>query len=141
MGIKDITDGTEIYSKLRPYKRKIQEMGFYLQKNLLPDNEVIDTKKIDITLSTHIIEILDQKQDYSQMHKLRGLWIKLLHMPECERSVTEQQFKEYWNEISYLLKVLNYDMNLVKDLETEGHLTQDLENTLQDITHKIKGRV
>ena len=141
MGIKDIADGAEIYSKLRPYKRKIQEMGFYHQKNLLPDNEVIDTTKMDITLSTHIIEILDQRQDYSQMLKLRGLWIKLLHMPECERSITEQQFIEYWNEISYLLKVLNYDMNLVKGLETEGHLSQELENTLQDITHKIEGRV
>ena len=32
MGIKDVTDGAEIYSKLRPYKRKIQEMGFYHPK-------------------------------------------------------------------------------------------------------------
>ena len=141
MGIKDVTDGAEIYSKLRPYKRKIQEMGFYHQKNLLPDNEVIDTSKMDITLSTHIIQILDQQQDYSRILKLRSLWIKLLHMPEGERSMTEQQFKEYWDEISLLLEIFHYDINLVKGLETEGHLSQELENTLQDITHKIKGRV
>ena len=96
---------------------------------------------MDITLSTHIIQILDQQQDYSRILKLRSLWIKLLHMPEGERSMTEQQFKEYWDEISLLLAIFHYDINLVKGLETEGHLSQELENTLQDITHKIKGRV
>ena len=141
IGIKDIKDGAEVYSKLRPYRRKIEEMGFYHQKKLLPDNEVIDTTEMDITLSTHIIQILDQLKDYSQIIKLRRLWIKLLNMPESERSLTQQQFKEYWDEISSLLTVFHYNMNLVKALKTEDHLSQELQNTLQDITHKIKGMV
>ena len=141
IGIKDITDGREIYGKLRPYRRKIEEMGIYHRKLLLPDNEVIDTTKMDITLSTHVIQILDHQQDYSLMFKLRQLWIKLFNMPERERSLTEQQFREYWDEISLLLTVFHYNMNLVKGLKTEGHLSQELENTLHDITHKLKGRV
>ena len=141
MGVKDVTDGAEIYRKLRPYKKNIEKMGFYYQKKLLPDNQVIDTTEMDIRLSTHIIEILDQQQDYSQIPKLRGLWIELLHMPGSERSMTEQQFQYYWDEISLLLTVFHYNMNLVKALETEDHLSQELENTLQDINHKIKGIV
>lgn len=142
MGIKDVTDGREIYSKLRFHKRKKKEMGLYHQKSLLPENEVIDTTKTDISLRTHIIQILDQTEEYSQIVKLRRLWIELLHMSEDERIMKEKQFKEYWDDISLLLtKHFNFDMDLVKDLKTESHLTQDFESILQVVTKKIEGTV
>ena len=141
MGIKDVKNGAEIYSKLEPYEREIEKMGFYHKKNLLPVDKVIDTSKMDIILSTHIIEILDKQEDYPLIFKLRRKWIELLFMSNSERDLTEQQFKDYWNKISLLLSDLHCDMKLVKDLKTEQNLSKEHEKILEEITNKIKGTI
>ena len=72
----------------KPYEKEIKELGMNLQKALLPDDEVIDTNKMDISLSTHIIQITDKPQDYPSIGKLRQKRIELLYMRECERNMT-----------------------------------------------------
>ena len=139
MGIKDTTDGAEIYKKLKPYENEIIKMTFYQQKALLPDNEVIDTTKMDISLSTHIIQILDKTQNYPLISELRRKRNELFHMKEEKRAMTEQLFNYYWDSISRLLTGLRYDINLIKDLKTEDNLSQEHEKTLEDIIHNIKG--
>ena len=141
MGVKDVADGAEIYSRLKPYEKEIKELGMNFQKTLLPDDKVIDTKKMDISLSTHIIQIMDKPQNYPSIAKLRQKRIELLYMRECERNMTEQQFNTYWNEISELLTSLHYKMDLINDLKTEDNLDQKYEQTFKDINQKLEGTI
>ena len=141
LGMKDTTDGAEFYSKLKPYESKIKKLGFFQRKTLLPDNEVIDLKKMDISLSTHVIQLLDTQKNYPQIAELRYQRTELFFMPEKERGMTEQQFSEYWDRISQLLASLNYDIDLVKCLKTAEHLSQEHEKILKDITYKVKGNI
>ena len=141
MGIKDITDGAEIYRKMKPFEEQIKAMGFYQQKTLLPDGEVIDTSLMDISLSTYIIQVLDKLQKYPQIIELRYKRTELFFMSEEERSMTEKEFSDYWDKISELLNGLHYNMSLIKGLKTEDHLSQEHQKTLKDITHKIKGSI
>ena len=136
-----MVDGAELYKKLEPYKSKIKKLGFYQRKVLLPDNEVIDITKMDISLSTHIIQILDIHKNYPQIADLRYERTELFFTPEGKRGMTEQEFGEYWDRISQLLASLNYDMNLIKCLKNAEHLSQEHEKILKDITHKIKGNI
>ena len=141
MGIKDTTDGAEVYSILKPYEKKIKKLGFYQRKTLLPDNEIIDITKMDISLSTHIIQILDKQQNYPLIAELRYKRNELFFMSEGKRDITQQQFSDNWDKISKLLTTLNYDMNLINYLKTTEHLSQEHEKILKDITYKIKGSV
>ena len=141
MGIKDMADGAALYKKLEPYKSKIKKLGFYQRKILLPDNKVIDITKMDISLSTHIIQILDIHENYPQIADLRYERTELFFTPEGKRGMTEQEFGEYWDRILQLLASLNYDMNLIKCLKNAEHLSQEQEKILKDITHKIKGNI
>ena len=141
MGIKDTTDGAEVYSILKPYEKKIKKLGFYQRKTLLPDNEIIDITKMDISLSTHIIQILDKQQNYPLIAELRYKRNELFFMSEGKRDITQQQFNDNWDNISKLLTTLNYDMNLINYLKTTEHLSQEHEKILKDIIYKIKGSV
>ena len=141
MGIKDITDGAEISRKLKPYKKEITKMTFYQQKTLLPDNEVIDTTKMDISLSTHIIQILDKTQNYPLIPELRQKRNELFHMKEEKRAMTEQLYNFYWNNISQLLAGLHYDISLMEGLKIEDPISQEREKTLEDIIRNIKGSI
>ena len=141
MGIKDITDGAEVYNKLKPYESKIKKLGFYQRKTLLPDNKVVDVTKMDISLSTHIIQVLDTKKSYPQISELRYQRTELYFIPEEKRDMKEHQFAESWDKISRLLTSLNYEMNLLKSLKTAEHLTEEHKKILKDVTYKIKGNV
>ena len=141
MGIKDTTDGAEVYSILKPYEKKIKKLGFYQRKTLLPDNEIIDITKMDISLSTHIIQILDKQQNYPLIAELRYKRNDLFFMSEGKRDITQQQFNDNWDNISKLLTTLNYDMNLINYLKTTEHLSQEHEKMLKDIIYKVKGSV
>ena len=139
MGIKDTTDGAEIYRKLKPYEKKIKTMAIDQQKALLPDNEVTDTIKMDLSLITCIIQILDTTQNYPLIAELRLKRIELFHLAECKRDLTEQLFNEHWDKISQSLTNLQYNIDLMKELKTEDPLSQEHEKTLKDITHNMKG--
>ena len=143
IGITDTTDGAEIYSIMKPFKKNIQNLGIYHQNILLPDNEVIDKSKIDFSLTTHIIQILDKLQNYPLISELRKTRIELILMPQHKRCLTEQQFNDYWDNISHLLTSLNYDMNLTNSLKTfkEIDLSEEHEKILQDVTRKFKGSI
>ena len=141
MGIKDTTDGAEVYGILKPYEKKIKKLGFYQRKTLLPDSEIIDITKMDISLSTHIIQILDTQQNYSLIAELRYKRTELFFMSEGKRDITQQQFSDNWDKISKLLTTLNYDMNLINYLKTTEHLSQEHEKMLKDIIYKVKGSV
>ena len=141
MGVKDLADGAEIYRRLKPYEKEINELGVNIRKTLLPDNKVIDTEKMDISLSTHIIQIIDKTQDYASISKLRQKRIELLYMREGERNITEQQFNTYWNEISELLTSLHYKMDLINRLKTEYNLVEKYGQTLKDISQKLQGTI
>ena len=141
MGIKDTTDGAEVYSILKPYEKKIKKLGFYQRKTLLPDKEIIDITKMDISLSTHIIQILDTQQNYPLIAELRYKRTELFFMSEGKRDITQQQFSDNWDKISKLLTTLNYDMNLINYLKTTEHLSQEHEKMLKDIIYKVKGSV
>ena len=141
LGIKNAKDGAEIYSKLKPHREKIKKMGFYHQETLLPNNGVIDKDKVDISLSTHIIQILDKKNTYSLITELRIMINRLLLLPEWKRDITEQQFEDSWAKISELLHNLDYNVNLIKGLKTEDLLPQEHENILKDISQKISGSI
>ena len=138
MDVKDITDGTEIYKKLKPYVEIITRMAFYQQKVLLPDNEVIDTTKINISLSTRIIEILDTTLSYPQVEDLRDTRNELFYMSNNERDMTEEQFNNYWENISQLLTSLHFNMSLMMDLKAENHLNHKYDKLLKDIKGRIK---
>ena len=139
MSIKDTTDGAEIYRELKPYEEEIKTVAFDQLKMLLPDNEVTDTMKMDISLITLIIQILDTTQTYPLITKLQQKRNELFHLAEGETDMTEKLFNEHWNNISQLLTSLHYNMDLMEGLKTEDCLSQEHEKTLKDITHRMKG--
>lgn len=141
MGIADVSDGAEIYQKLEPHKEKIKKMEFYQQKILLPYSKVIDTSKLDVSLQTHIVGILDTTNNYPLIGKLRDNRNELFHMSERKRDMTEKQFKKYWDQISEILTAHCFDMNLLSDLKTDNHLNKLRKKQFKDILRDIKGKV
>ena len=144
MGIKDINNGGEIYKRLQNYKTKIKRLAPYQQQILLPDSTDINTTKLDVSLQTHIIAILDKKKKYPLIKELREKRNKFFHMRGEERDMTEQQFKSYWDEISQLLRDLGIrscDMGLLDHLQTDDQLSKDLENRLNDILLSIESKL
>ena len=141
MGIADLSNGAEIYQKLETHKEKIKKMAFYQQKILLPYGKVIDTSKLDVSLQTHIIRILDTTKNYPLIGKLRDHRNELFHMSECKRDMAERQFKKYWDQISELLTAHCFDVNKLNYLKTDNHLNRTHEKRFKDILHHIKGKV
>ena len=141
MGLTDINDGGKIYKALEKYKAKIKKLAPYQQRILLPDSTEINTIKLDISLLTHIITILDKKKKYPLIQELRAKRNNFFHMLGVERDMTEEQFKSYWDEISQLLRDLGYDMKLLDHLQTDDQLSEDLEDRLNDILHCIESKL
>ena len=111
MGV-DITDGSEIYQKMKSHeKNRLKKVPHYLRKDLLPDNKVVDATKLDLPALCHIIQVLDTQRQFPKIEKLRQTRNDLFHKSDDERSMGDQQFNSYWDEISQLLKDLGYDVN------------------------------
>ena len=140
MGVKDITDGADIYQKLEPHEGEIKKMGIFQQKILLPSSKVIDTTNLDLSLYTFIIRLLDTAKEYPLIEKLRSMRNRLYHMSEGERDMLEEQFNDCWDQISQLLTDLGYNMNLLSSLKTDDHLSEGCLKDLQEGLHSMEGR-
>ena len=140
----DVTDGRELYRKLEPQKIKINKMPLYQQKILLPFSKVTNTTKLDLSLLTHIIEILNTTNNYQFMNSIKNLRHyrnDLFHMNNKEIDISEWTFKFFWDHISQELEYLGYDMSLLEGLRTGDHLSPRNEKILKDILQREKGRV
>lgn len=103
---------------------------------MLPDDEIIDKNKMDISLNISIIQILDEQCKYPQIAELRKKKNQILYMPGYKRDMTEEKFKVYWGEISELLKFQNYK---AKDLEIEDISTPECQKILKSVIDIITG--
>ena len=141
MGVRYIEDGEKLFQYLILYEDKIMKMGIYHREIILPDNKVIDTSKLDVSLLTYIIEMLDKGEDYTLIKELRDMWYKLLHMSQTKMDMTVEQFEKFWDKISKLLGYLGYDINLHNNLRNGDELDEAHTETLEYILHYRKGRV
>ena len=138
------TEGQGIYKYLQHYRTEIEKykLQAYQEKILLPDDGVIDKKQLDLPMYTYIIQILDEAKQYSSIKRLRYKRNKLFHMEEDRRDMCEEEFEEYWEQVSQMLKSLDYDMVLLNSLKSEApFLTQEREETLKNIFFDIQGTV
>ena len=119
MGV-DITDGVEIYQKLKPHEKTVlKKMPRYLQPTLLPASGVVDATKLDFSARCHIIEILDTSKQFPLIGELRNRRNEFFHMSVEKKDMTGQEFNKYWKEISQLLTDFNYDVNMLIGLKTD----------------------
>ena len=138
----DVTDGRELYRKLEPQRIKINKLPLYQQKILLPSSKVTNTTKLDLSLLTQIIEILNTTNNYQFMNSIKNLRHyrnDLFHMNNKERDISEWTFKFFWDHISQELEYLGYDMSLLEGLRTGDHLSSRNEKRLKDILQREKG--
>ena len=138
----DVTDGVRLYRKLEPHKKMIKKLPSFQQKIILPPGSVIDTTSLDLSLLTHIIEILDTTNDYQFIESIKNLRRYrnvLFHMNNKQRDISKWTFDFFWSEISQVLRYLDYDMSLLEGLRTSHHLSPENEKRLKDILQK--GRV
>ena len=118
MGV-DITDGSEIYQKMKLHEKNIlKKVPYYLRKDLLPDSKVVDTTKLDFSARCHVIQVLDIQRQFSEVEELRKKRNDLFHKSDDEKDMGDEQFNKYWNEISQLLTDLGYDMSKLRSLKT-----------------------
>ena len=123
MGV-DITDGSQIYQKMKLHEKKILKSApSYLKKDLLPDNKVVDTTKLDFSARCHIIQVLDTQTQFPNITVLRKTRNFLFHMSDDAKNMGDQQFNNYWDEISQLLKDLGYDVSKLMNLKMTVDLT------------------
>ena len=139
MGV-DMKNGRVIYQKLEQHRTDINKLARYQRVILLPNSKNVDTSKLDLSLQTHIIGILD-KTKFPVMKELRDKRNELFHMEEGKRDMTEQTFKDYWDQLSKLLTGLNYDMKLLSSLKIDNYLSEQHKKRLGDILCYIQGRV
>ena len=104
---------------------------FYQWNSLSVDNEVIDTTKMNISLSTHIILILDMRK------VILSSWGELFNMAEEIEAMMEQPIKDYCDITIVSRPSLWYQHNE----RFKDHLSEQREKTLVDITHNIKGSI
>ena len=138
------TEGEDIYNYLQHYKTEIKKLNLqpYQEKILLPDDGVVDKGKLDLPLYTYIIQILDKTKQYLSIKKLRYKRNEIFYMEECRKDMCEEKFEEYWNQVSELLKGLNYDMKLLINLKSEDLFSsQGHEETIRGIVCGIQGSV
>ena len=136
MGV-DVTDGAEIYRKLKPYEKVILKKPPYLRKILLPPSKVIDATELDFSAKCHIIEVLDSKKQFPLIGELRNWRNNLSHMSNDERDMTEQQFANHWDEISQLLTYFGYDVDILIGLKTDDHLKEEHKKRLDSIEGRV----
>ena len=126
----------DIWKKFRKWCRLIillHKGGESVCKDLQSQMSIEDITEI------YNIEILDTKKSYPLITKMRQKRNELFRLAEGEIEMTEQLFNDHWNSISKMLTSLNYNMDLIKDLKTGDCLSQEHEETLKDITQKMKG--
>lgn len=112
-------EGQEMHKYLQKYATDIKKskMYGYEKKTLLNEDGNIDTTKLDLKLSTFIIEILDKNKKYPLIPTLRYKRNELFHMEEVQRNMSEKEFDDRWNELSRLLKGLNCDLSSLQSLK------------------------
>ena len=125
----NIEDGSEIYQKIKPHaKYRLEKVPYYLRKCLLPpDSTVVDTTKMDFSARCHIIEVPDAQIQFPIIGKLREKRNDLFHMPDDKKNMGDQQFNDYWDEISQLLTDLGYNVSKLISLKTDDHLREELK--------------
>ena len=125
-----------MYRHLKSYETSIKnsKMFPYQKKALLPVNEDIDTKKLDIALFTYIIQILDDpsKPNYPRIEQLRFKRNELFHMKEDQRIMSEPKFDNQWNEVSQLLTDLmkTFDMPTFNRFKSDNLLLNPDQKTM-----------
>ena len=117
MGV-DITDGSQIFQKMKLHEKNIlKTVPYYLRKDLLPINEVVDATKLDFSARCHIIQVLDTQTQFPKIKKLREMRNNLFHKSDDEKNMGDQQFNSCWDEISQLLDDLGYDVSKLMNLK------------------------
>ena len=117
MGV-DIKDGSDIYQKMKLHeKNRLKKVPYYLRKDLLPDSKVVDVTKLDFSARCHIIKVLDTQRQFPEIEKLREKRNDLFHKSDDEKNMGDQQFNNYWDDISQLLKDLGYDVSKLISLK------------------------
>ena len=135
----DITDGSEIYQKMKPHgKNRLKKVAYYLQKDILPDIKVVDTTKLDFSARCHIIRVLNTQIQFPLIEKLREKQNDLFHMSDDEKNMEDQQFNNYWDEISQLLTDLGYHVAMLQDLKTDDHLSEEHKKRLDHIEGRME---
>ena len=125
-----------MYRHLKSYETSIKNINMfpYQKKALLPVNEDIDTKKLDIALFTYIIQILDDpsKPNYPRIKQLRFKRNELFHMKEDQRIMSEPKFDNQWNEVSQLLTDLmkTFDMTTFNRFKSDNLLLNPDQKTM-----------
>lgn len=133
------TEGQEMHKYLQKYATDIKKskMYGYEKKTLLTEDGNIDTTKLDLKLSTYIIEILDKNKKYPLILTLRYKRDELFHMEEVQRNMSEKEFDDRWNELSRLLKDLNCDLSSLQSLKHVSRFpNQDDKETMDGILRK-----
>lgn len=137
LGVKNITDGSEIYQKLKPYEIQGQKLQQYQKDALFPSSRVINTNNLDLSLQFLIIIILDTQKEYPLIDKLRDMRNTLFHMPENKKDMTAQQFSDYWRQISKHLTGLGCDMTLFSDLKTCNLSSEELKKIFKELEGRV----
>ena len=138
MGV-DITDGSEIYQKMKPYeKNRLKKVPYYLRKELLADSKVVDTTKMDLSARCHIIQVLDAQVQFPLIEELRKKRNVLFHMSDDEKNMGDHQFNQHWDDISKLLTNLGYDVSNLINLKTEDCLSEERKKILDHLEGRVK---
>ena len=136
-------EGSKLYEYLQHYKTEIKrcELQPFQENILLPSDGVIENSKLDLLLYTYIVQILDKVKEYPFIKELRYKRNELFHMEGARRDMSEQNFEEHWNQVSYYLLKCHFDgMELMSSLKTDAlFLSQEHLDTLKDILYNIQG--
>ena len=103
-------------------KKILKTVPHYLRKDLLPDKEVVDATKLDFSARCHIIQVLDTQTQFPKIKKLRETRNYFFHMSDDRKNMGDQQFNNYWDEISQLLKDFGYDVSKLMNLKKTADL-------------------
>ena len=126
-------DGAQLYSKLEPYKGKMQ---YEDQKKILcPSNGITDESKFDLTLYTKLISVMYKPTYDSLIQDLRDYRNHLYHMGN--KDMSESTFDHEWKSAYNMLQVHNFTETM-DDLK-KGHLPPTKE--LRKIEDSLKGQI
>ena len=135
LGVKDTTNGKDIYRRLQHCvdQSQKQNMQRFQCNALFPSSKDINTDNLDLSLCFLIIKLLDTQKKYPSIVKLRDMRNELCHMADNKREMTVQQFNHYWDQISCLLTDLGCNMNLFRDLKTYNCSSDEFKKRFKDI--------
>ena len=139
LGVKDTTNGKEIYKRLQLCdESQMQHLQRFQREALFPTSKDINTNELDLSLWYLIVILLDKQKKYPSIRRLRDMRNMLCHMADNERDMTVQQFNKYWHQISCLLTDLGCDMSLFKDLKTYDCSNDEFKKRFEDIEGRAK---